>query len=80
MYIYLVNHGYVLMFSFLWFPSEREPRSCSSRKPYKNNQRRKPSKKTFLATTETINKPTTETIKQSCHDGNHKTTSDGNQS
>ena len=40
--------------------------------------------KTFLATTETIEKPTTETIQimLSCQDGNHnlKNNSDGNQS
>ena len=39
--MYTVHHGNVLMFC-LWFPSEREPRSRSSRKPLKN-QRRKPS-------------------------------------
>ena len=34
---------------------------------------------TFLAATETINKPTTETMKNvPCHSGNHKQTSDGN--
>ena len=57
---------------FLRFPSERQPRSCSSRKPFeKTNDGNH--KNTFLATTETIEKPTTETIKKSvsCHDGNH---------
>ena len=58
----LVRLGNVLVV-FLRFPSERQPRSCSSRKPLKN-QRRKPLK----------NVPCHDGNHKKTNDGNHKKT------